>query len=125
MSMAGRMSVFIRLVESNPKMAISEQSTAMVYGRRRARRTIHIRNRLRVQDAAAFDAAPAVRMQAQTAASARPLTSTRMKKRSAALGARLAAAGRFLPDPKHGLRGRHAPTGLRHRRGVQREPTTP
>src|SRR6267378_3778581 len=54
MSMAGRMSVFIRLVESSPKMPISEQSTAMVYGRRRARRTIHMLGRLRAQDAAAF-----------------------------------------------------------------------
>src|SRR5256885_16037316 len=67
MSMAGRMSVFILLVESSPKMAISEQSTAMVYGRRRARRTIHMRDRLRLQDAVAFDAAPAVRMQEESA----------------------------------------------------------
>src|SRR5882672_7441747 len=42
MSIAGRMSVFIRLVERTPKMAISVQRTAMVYGRRRARRTIHM-----------------------------------------------------------------------------------
>src|SRR5438105_14542679 len=101
MSMAGRMSVFIRPVESTPKMAISEQRTATVYGRRRARRTIHMRSRLLVQGAAAFDAALAVRMQAQT------------------------PAARFLPDAKRGLRGRHAPTGLRHRRRVQREPAPP
>src|SRR5712664_4563763 len=42
MSIAGRMSVFMRLVERMPKMAISVQRTAMVYGRRRARRTIHM-----------------------------------------------------------------------------------
>src|SRR5437016_8227998 len=42
MSIAGRMSVFILLVLSTPKMAISEQRTAMVYGRRSASRTIHI-----------------------------------------------------------------------------------
>src|SRR5512142_1706912 len=42
MSMAGRMSVFILLAESTPKMAISEQRTAIVYGRRSARRTIHM-----------------------------------------------------------------------------------
>ena len=40
--MVGRMSVFIRLTESTPKMAINAQSTAMVYGRRSARRTIHM-----------------------------------------------------------------------------------
>src|SRR5258708_5694105 len=101
MSMAGRMSVFIRLVESSPKMAISEQSTAIVYGRRRARRTIHMLGKLRAQDAAAFDAAPARGMQGEKATT------------------------HFLPDAKRGLRGRHAPTGLRHRRGVQREPTPP
>src|SRR6266478_296907 len=42
MSIAGRMSVFIRLAESTPKMPIRAQSTAMVYGRLRARRTIHM-----------------------------------------------------------------------------------
>src|SRR5260221_10789848 len=97
MSMAGRMSVFIRLVESSPKMAMSEQSTAIVYGRLRARRTIHMLGRLRMQDAAAFDAAPAVRMQAQTLP----------------LGRQAWFTG---PD---------APTGLGHRRGVQRQPPPP
>src|SRR4051812_42517857 len=105
MSMAGRMSVFIRLVESSPKMAISEQSTAMVYGRRRARRTIHMLGWLRTQGCAAFDAAPARGMQEEK---------TQRQKHSAALRA---AAGRFLWGPKRGLRGRHAPTGLRHRWG--------
>src|SRR5258706_548257 len=47
------------------RLAVSD-STAIVYGRLRARRTIHMLGRLRMQDAAAFDAAPAVRMQAQT-----------------------------------------------------------
>src|ERR1700724_4129673 len=42
MSIVGRMSVLMRLAERTPKMAISEQRTAMVYGRRRARRTIHM-----------------------------------------------------------------------------------
>src|SRR5437016_4207652 len=42
MSIAGRMSVFIRLAQSAPKMAMSEQRTAMVYGRRRASLTIHM-----------------------------------------------------------------------------------
>jgi hypothetical protein len=40
--MAGRMSVFILLTLSTPKMKTSEQATAMVYGRRSARRTIHM-----------------------------------------------------------------------------------
>src|ERR1700704_2203053 len=42
MSIAGRMSVLIRLTERTPKLAISVQRTAMVYGCRRARRTIHM-----------------------------------------------------------------------------------
>src|SRR5205814_2010536 len=42
MSIVGRMSVLMRLTERTPKIAISVQRTAMVYGRRRARRTIHM-----------------------------------------------------------------------------------
>src|SRR5712692_2552696 len=84
MSMAGRMSVFIRLVESSPKMAISEQRTAMVYGRRRARRTIHMQRRLPGGLQPVFDAPRRRRMQEETPAS------------------------RFPPRPPRGLRGRHA-----------------
>src|SRR5947209_8842866 len=47
MSMAGRMSVFIRLAERTPKTPIRAQRTAIVYGRRSARRTIHMAVRLR------------------------------------------------------------------------------
>src|SRR3954467_8833175 len=47
MSMAGRMSVFIRLAERTPKTPIRAQRTAIVYGRRSARRTIHMMVRLR------------------------------------------------------------------------------
>src|ERR1700737_4454127 len=43
MSMAGRMSLFIRLAESQPPIMTSRQRIAMVYGRRSARRTIHIK----------------------------------------------------------------------------------
>src|SRR5437762_9962496 len=42
MSIVGRMSVLMRLTERTPKIAISAQRTAIVYGRRRARRTIHM-----------------------------------------------------------------------------------
>src|SRR5712671_5631537 len=119
MSMAGRMAVFIRLVESSPKMAIREQSTAMVYGRRRARRTIHMLGRLRAQDAAAFRCRSGGRDATRKGRRAYRGVPAANTHRAAEYG----ATGRFLPDHKRGLRGRHAPTGLRHRRGVQREPT--
>src|SRR5262249_6332869 len=99
-SIAGRMSVFIRLVDSKPKIAMSEQSTAMVYGRLKASRTIHMRHRLQDAPRPLFDAPEPGGLQAES------------------------PRWRFPPRPARALRGRHAPTGLRPRRGVQRESET-
>src|ERR1700694_1215672 len=42
MSIEGRMSLFIRVADSQPKMRMRALRTAIVYGRRRASRTIHM-----------------------------------------------------------------------------------
>src|SRR5437868_1643520 len=102
MSIAGRMSVFIRLVESTPKMAMSEQRTAMVYGRRSASRTIHIGAR------------------GSWSAEGRPIDA-----RERAWMQQEIQGRRFPKLAAHALGGRHAAPRLRHRGGVQRESAPP
>ena len=53
MLIAGKMSMGMEVIDTTPRTAINSASTTKVYGRRRARRTIHIRQRCSIVESGA------------------------------------------------------------------------